>query len=74
MQGPSSYVPKNAFERWLDARLPIIRFAQDHLGSFPTPRNLNIWYTFGAILSFCLGVQIVTGIVPQIGTIRLSLC
>jgi quinol-cytochrome oxidoreductase complex cytochrome b subunit len=62
MHGPS-YEPKTAIERWLDTRLPIIRFAQDQISSFPTPRNLNIWYTFGGILAFCLGVQIVTGIV-----------
>jgi quinol-cytochrome oxidoreductase complex cytochrome b subunit len=62
MHSPS-YEPKSGIERWLDTRLPIIRFAQDNLSSFPTPRNLNIWYTFGAILSFCLAVQIVTGIV-----------
>ena len=30
---------------------------------FPTPRNLNYWWTFGGILAFCLAVQIVTGIV-----------
>ncbi|HEX3484800.1 MAG TPA: cytochrome b N-terminal domain-containing protein [Micropepsaceae bacterium] len=58
-----SYVPKTGFERWLDKRLPLIRFTQEHLVSYPTPRNLNIWYTFGGILSFCLGVQIITGIV-----------
>ncbi len=29
----------------------------------PAPRNLNYWWTFGAILTFMLGVQIVTGIV-----------
>jgi len=63
MSGPSTYQPKNGFERWLDTRLPIIRFAQEHVVSFPTPRNLNIWYTFGGILAFCLGVQILTGIV-----------
>jgi ubiquinol-cytochrome c reductase cytochrome b subunit len=59
---PSTYQPNSAFERWLDTRLPIIRFGAD-LMSFPTPRNLNYWYTFGGILAFCLGVQIVTGIV-----------
>ncbi len=63
MHGPSTYVPKTAFERWLDSRLPIIRFANDTIITFPTPRNLNIWYTFGGILTFILGVQIVTGIV-----------
>ena len=63
MSGPSSYVPKTAFTRWLDSRLPILRFANDTLTTFPTPRNLNFWWSFGGILTFCLGVQIVTGIV-----------
>jgi ubiquinol-cytochrome c reductase cytochrome b subunit len=63
MSGPSTYVPKTAFTRWLDTRLPIIRFANDTIITFPTPRNLNFWYAFGAILTFFLGVQIVTGIV-----------
>jgi ubiquinol-cytochrome c reductase cytochrome b subunit len=58
----SNYQPKSGIERWLDARLPIVRFSADLL-EFPTPRNLNYWYTFGGILAFCLGVQIVTGIV-----------
>jgi ubiquinol-cytochrome c reductase cytochrome b subunit len=31
--------------------------------TFPTPRNLNYLWTFGGILSFCLVVQIITGIV-----------
>ena len=63
MAGPSTYVPQNGFTRWLDSRLPILRFANDTMTSYPTPKNLNVWYTFGGILTFCLGVQIVTGIV-----------
>jgi quinol-cytochrome oxidoreductase complex cytochrome b subunit len=63
MSGPSTYEPKTGFERWLDKRLPIIRFSQEHLLSYPTPRNLNIWYTFGGILSVFLVTQILTGIV-----------
>ncbi|WP_348763994.1 cytochrome b, partial [Hyphomonas atlantica] len=31
--------------------------------NFPTPKNLNYWYTFGGILAVCLVVQIVTGII-----------
>ena len=62
MSGPSIYEPKTAIERWLDSRLPIIRFGVDFM-DFPTPRNLNYWWTFGAILAFCLVAQIVTGIV-----------
>jgi len=58
-----SYVPKSGIARWLDKRLPVIRFAQEHLSNYPTPRNLNIWYTFGGILAFLLATQIATGIV-----------
>ncbi len=63
MSGPSTYKPNSGFERWLDARLPLPRLMHDTIHTFPTPRNLNIWYTFGGILTFCLGVQIVTGVV-----------
>src|ERR1700743_1021872 len=63
MSGPSTYVPKSGFARWMDTRLPLIRFAHDTMLTFPTPRNLNIWYAFGAILTLMLGIQIVTGIV-----------
>ena len=30
---------------------------------YPTPKNLNYWWTFGGILTFCLVTQIITGIV-----------
>ncbi|HKT54770.1 MAG TPA: cytochrome b/b6 [Caulobacteraceae bacterium] len=62
MSGHSTYEPKTTIERWLDTRLPIIRFGADLL-DFPTPKNLNYWWTFGAILAFCLATQIATGIV-----------
>jgi ubiquinol-cytochrome c reductase cytochrome b subunit len=63
MSGHSTYEPKTGFERWLDLRLPIIRMAQDTAITFPTPKNLNYWWTFGGILAVMLVVQIVTGIV-----------
>ncbi|WGM48678.1 Cytochrome b [Brevundimonas sp. NIBR10] len=59
---PSTYVPKSGIEKWLDTRLPIVRFGADYL-SLPTPKNLNYWYTFGGILTLCLVIQIATGIV-----------
>ncbi|MBY0448930.1 MAG: cytochrome b N-terminal domain-containing protein, partial [Hyphomonadaceae bacterium] len=46
-----------------DKRLPIIRLAYDSFVAFPTPRNLNYWYTFGGILALCLVSQIVSGVV-----------
>ena len=63
MSGHSTYEPKTGLERWLDSRLPIIRFANDTIITFPTPKNLNYWWTFGGILSLMLGLQIVTGII-----------
>ena len=62
MSGHSTYEPKTAFTRWLDSRLPILRFSAELL-DFPTPRNLNYWWTFGGILAMCLGIQIATGVV-----------
>ena len=63
MSEHSTYKPGTAIEKWLDDRLPIIRFSKEHLMDFPTPKNLNYWWTFGAILVMCLGVQIVTGVI-----------
>jgi quinol-cytochrome oxidoreductase complex cytochrome b subunit len=63
MSGHSNYVPKTAIERWLDVRLPIVRLAYDSAIDYPTPKNLNYWWTFGGILAFCLATQIITGVV-----------
>ena len=63
MSGPSTYQPASGLTRWLDKRLPIIRLAHDSFVAYPTPRNLNYWWTFGAMLTMCLVVQIITGIV-----------
>jgi len=61
--GNYSYTPKNALTKWLDHRLPLLRFVDEHLMQFPTPKNLNYWFTFGGILAFMLVVQIISGIV-----------
>ncbi|ODT88772.1 cytochrome b N-terminal domain-containing protein [Phenylobacterium sp. SCN 70-31] len=63
MSGHSTYEPKTGVERWLDTRLPIVRFMYDTALDFPTPKNLNYWWTFGGILALMLGIQLVTGIV-----------
>lgn len=63
MSEHSSYNPGTGIEKWLDDRLPIIRFSKEHLMDFPTPKNLNYFWTFGAILVMCLGIQIVTGVI-----------
>ena len=60
---PSTYEPKTGIEKWLDSRLPIVRLAYDSFVDYPTPKNLNYWWTFGGILSMCLGIQIITGVI-----------
>jgi ubiquinol-cytochrome c reductase cytochrome b/c1 subunit len=63
MAHPSIYRPQSRFGEWLDARLPIARVVHTQLVTYPTPRNLNYWWTFGGILTFMLTVQIATGVV-----------
>jgi ubiquinol-cytochrome c reductase cytochrome b/c1 subunit len=50
----SSYEPSTGIEKWIDQRLPIPRLMHDQFMAFPTPRNLNYWWTFGGILTFML--------------------
>ena len=59
----STYRPKSSFAEWFDARLPVPRLVHDQFMVFPTPRNLNYWWTFGGILTFMLIAQIATGVV-----------
>src|SRR5690606_31109514 len=63
MSGHSTYVPKSAVAKWFESRLPLVGLVHSSFVAYPTPRNLNYFWTFGAILSFMLVAQIVTGIV-----------
>jgi ubiquinol-cytochrome c reductase cytochrome b/c1 subunit len=63
MSGPSDYQPQNSVLKWIERRLPILGLMHSSFVVYPTPRNLNYWWTFGGILSFMLAVQIVTGVI-----------
>src|ERR1041384_1949007 len=63
MSGHSTYQPQSAFMKWMERRLPIAGLVYSSFIAYPVPRNLNYWWTFGGILSFLLGAQIVTGII-----------
>jgi ubiquinol-cytochrome c reductase cytochrome b subunit len=63
MSGHSNYQPTTRFGKWLHERLPIMELIQAQGMDFPTPRNLNYWWTFGGILATMLVVQILTGVV-----------
>jgi ubiquinol-cytochrome c reductase cytochrome b/c1 subunit len=58
-----TYQPTNPVLRWFEYRLPLLGLAYSAGVAYPTPRNLNYWWTFGGILTFLLGAQIVTGII-----------
>jgi len=58
-----AFQPRQPALLWLEKRLPIGRLMHAEFVAYPTPRNLNYWWTFGAILSLMLGIQIVTGII-----------
>jgi ubiquinol-cytochrome c reductase cytochrome b subunit len=60
---PTTYVPQSALAKWFESRLPIIGLMHSSFVAFPVPRNLNYFWTFGAVLFFMLIAQIVTGIV-----------
>jgi len=45
------YIPKSKIGQWFDSRLPLLTLSA-HIREYPTPRNLNYWWTFGGILTF----------------------
>src|SRR5438132_1325918 len=63
MSGPSDFQPTNPALKWIERRLPIMGLVHSSFVAYPTPRNLNYWWTFGAILSLMLGLQILTGVI-----------
>jgi ubiquinol-cytochrome c reductase cytochrome b/c1 subunit len=63
MSGPSDYQPSNQVLQWIERRLPIFGLVHSSFVVYPTPRNLNYWWAFGAILSFMLGIQVLTGVI-----------
>ena len=52
----------NPVLNWIDSRLPIITMMQKEYGVFPTPRNFNYFWNFGALAMVTLVVMILTGI------------
>jgi len=63
MSGHSTYVPKSAFMKWFESRLPLGGLVHASFVAFPVPRNLNYLWTFGGILMVMLVAQILTGVV-----------
>ena len=56
------FEPKTSGQKWLHSRLPVVGLLYDTL-MIPTPKNLNWMWIWGIVLTFCLALQIITGIV-----------
>ncbi len=63
MSSHASYEFSNPVVRWIDSRLPVFSLMKAQAMDFPTPRNLNYWWTFGGIAATMLVIQLITGIV-----------
>jgi ubiquinol-cytochrome c reductase cytochrome b subunit len=57
---PSGFT--NPIIKWIDYRLPIFSYLEKEYHTFPTPRNFNYFWNFGAIATVMLVLMIVTGI------------
>ena len=53
---------QNPVLRWVDQRLPVFTMMQKEYGTFPTPRNFNYFWNFGALAMVTLMIMIATGI------------
>ena len=53
---------KNPVINWVDTRLPVFTMMTKEYGVFPTPRNFNYFWNFGALAMINLIIMIVTGI------------
>ena len=53
---------KNPVINWVDTRMPIFTMMQKEYGSFPTPKNFNYFWNFGALAIVNLVIMIATGV------------
>jgi ubiquinol-cytochrome c reductase cytochrome b/c1 subunit len=53
---------KNPLVNWIDSRLPVFTMMQKEYGAFPTPKNFNYFWNFGALAMISLMIMIATGV------------
>jgi ubiquinol-cytochrome c reductase cytochrome b/c1 subunit len=62
MAGLNKSDMKNPVVNWIDTRMPVFTMMQREYGAFPTPKNFNYFWNFGALAMICMAIMIVTGI------------
>ena len=53
---------KNPVVNWIDSRLPLLTLMNKEYGQFPTPKNFNYFWNFGALATINLLIMIATGV------------
>ena len=53
---------KNPVVHWIDARLPVFTAMQKEYRAFPTPKNFNYFWNFGALATVNLAILMASGI------------
>jgi ubiquinol-cytochrome c reductase cytochrome b/c1 subunit len=53
---------KNPVVNWIDTRLPIFTLMNKEYATFPTPKNFNYFWNFGALATVQLLIMIATGV------------
>ncbi len=53
---------QNPVLNWVDARLPIFTLLNKEYAVFPTPKNFNYFWNFGALAMINLAIMIATGV------------
>ena len=62
MAGLHKSTYQNPVINWIDTRLPIFTLMQKEYGTFPTPKNFNYFWNFGALAMINLIIMIATGV------------
>ncbi len=62
MAGLHKSEQKNRVVNWIDSRLPIFTMMEAEYRRFPTPKNFNYLWNFGALATVSLFIMILTGI------------
>jgi len=62
MTGLHKSTYKNPLINWFDSRLPILSLLDKEYGAYPTPKNFNYFWNFGALATVNLVIMIITGV------------
>ncbi|MDT7951185.1 MAG: cytochrome b N-terminal domain-containing protein, partial [Acetobacteraceae bacterium] len=62
MAGLHKSTYQNPVINWIDTRLPLFSMMQKEYGTFPTPKNFNYFWNFGALAAVNLVIMIATGV------------